>query len=381
MNSTLIIFLYWLFFCLLVLLSRNVNKYYNLLPQIIVISFVVLFFTYDGLYSDWIAYRQHYSRAFEIGNTYFEKGFDFLLYISNSLGSFYFVVLFTIFSFFLLLHAISKYNMFSKNLYFIIIISLFNVFLPSYFGGIRQCIAVNFTFLSIIYFVQIKNYKIGLIYLMLSILTHNSSVVQYVIFLSTIILYKIYQKYTMKRFVLTLLLISIIIYFIMQLFFTDFLIYMDHGRRVGNNANLTSNETKDILIVMERLFFLALNFLTLGKNKKEETIDSITIKISMLCIAGSLFYIATYSLARNLAGRMLIMYRHLDVYVLYVGMNILLAKLFPNLLINRIQAIPHQIGSRTKISQLSLLICIGYCVLKYYMTIYSTHLFDGNMPY
>lgn len=255
MNSTLIIYTYLFFLLVALLFSKYVihRKFTMLLS---VVGFSVLYFTYNGshLACDWNVYRFFWSVADEPGNSYFEKGFDFLLVLANKIGSFELVIAFTIFTFWLLIFDIKKYQLFNDLDFFIIVMSLFMGFLPLYFGALRQTISSSLIFISLI-FILYGKYKTGLIYAIISILFHKSAILQYMIALVAYFMFKIITKKDLKQ-LFTLLTFGVIVaYLLVAYFIDDIFIQMSMAHRLGNVDNFTSNETKDIFILVERLFW------------------------------------------------------------------------------------------------------------------------------
>ncbi|MBQ3688595.1 MAG: EpsG family protein [Bacteroidales bacterium] len=330
------------------------------------IGFSVLYFTYNGshLECDWNVYRFFWSIADELGNSYFEKGFDFLLVLANKIGSFEIVIAFTIFTFGLLIFDIKKYLLVNDLDFFIIVMSLFMGFLPLYFGALRQTISSSLIFISLIFILQDK-YKIGLIYAIISILFHKSAILQYMIVLVAYFMFKMITKKDLKQLFIILTFGIIAAYLLVAYFIDDIFIQMNMAHRLGNTDNVTSNETKDVFILAERLFFVLMCLVVLSKVRNKKSLKA---KLALLDISGCIFYILTYSYARNVAGRTLAFYRYLDFYLLYEGMCVCLPYLMNSMTGIRYTS---PVSVRIEKNSLALTISIFYACIKYYVTVWS----------
>lgn len=361
MNSTLVIFFYLIFLDFLVVTYKRI-KNYSFSILFLFLGFFIVFATYKGLNSDWRVYRGYFENASYLGSSDFEKGFDFLLFLSNKLGSFELIPLFALYSFFLLFIILYKEKIFGKTDYFIILFSFYCSFLPLYFGALRQAIASNFLFIFFTLFYKQK-YKKSCIFLILCILFHKSSL----LILAIYIIFRFYCYITRKMkselYIVSTILIVVVIYLLLRVTIEKLFIALNMEYRLGNNENYTSNSIKDLFILAERIVFIFLSFILL-KSKK-----SLIQYFAKIYLGGNFFYCIFYSLARNLAGRTLAFYRYLDVYFLYESIRILL----PKIVIKCSRNISY--CDKDSINKIALLLCILYSLIKYYITVIRSGVF------
>ena len=361
MNSTIIIYLYWIFFSLIFLFYKNI-KNYTFTLILLIISFFILLLSYKGLHSDWVSYRSYYNKAVAIGRTYFEKGFDFLLYIANKIGTFEVIPIFAILSFFLLFLVIWNERIFGKNNYYILVFSFYCSFLPLYFGAIRQAIASNFLFIFFVLFYK-KKYLRCLFFLILAYLFHKSSILICAIFIAFNIYSFMTRRFNYKKYIFFTLLVVVTMYVVFKATISNLFVALDMAYRLGDADNFTSNPIKDLFILAERLIFIIFSFILI----KYET-KSLNFNIRLF-LGGNFFYCIFYSLARNLAGRTLAFYRYLDIYIMYEALRIII----PRFLVLTKRKIV--IKKDSSLNNVSLLFCIFYSLIKYYVTVASSGVF------
>ena len=361
MNSTLIIYIYWIYFSVILLFYKGIKDYSFSFFLLILSSFVLLS-TYQGLHSDWVSYREFYSKATKLGMTYFEKGFDYLLYVANKIGSFEIVPIFTLLTFILLFIEIYKYTEISKNQFFILLVSFYFSFLPLYFGALRQACSSNFIYICLFLYRRKKYVRSG-ISALLSFLFHHSAILIFAIIFTYFIYCLLLRKKSKKKFIFYTLLVVVGMYLVFKVTVESLFVALDMVYRLGNADNFTSNPIKDLFILAERFVFIYFCFYLM---QRKRNFNDFIINLSL---GGNFFYCIFYSLARNLSGRTLAFFRYLDIYIMYEALITLVPKIL--YLTNK-----KSVSSNNRnISNISLLLCIFYSLIKYYVTVASSGVF------
>jgi magnesium-transporting ATPase (P-type) len=146
------------FFFLLILTGYKKIKSRNQILFLLLLIAIVVFISYNGEYSDWRAYKAYTDNCRCIECTYFEPLFDLLTYVASQTIGFKLIPLV---SFIMLFIVFIKINKFANNnlQYFILTLSIFLIFLPLYYGALRQSISFSFVLLSLLYFYDAKYFK------------------------------------------------------------------------------------------------------------------------------------------------------------------------------------------------------------------------------
>lgn len=364
MNYTSIIYILLLFSLLICSFIDNLKDNIAVL-FFLLISETVLFFTYSGLESDWVTYRYWEEQASALGNSFFEKGFDFLLFIANRTLGFNVVVIVCLFSFAFMIITLRLHTSVRVNSFFIIMISFYLGFLPLYFGALRQAIASNLIYMGL-FFLYEKKIKRSLIFFILSFLIHKSSVLILVIYFCFWIYTYVLRNISFSKYSISMTILSIIVYFFLKKVIEFVFSAYGISYMLGNADNFTSNHLKDIFILGERFVFILFDFKLL-KLTRNDISKKIFHNFALLNISGSFFFCITYSLARNIAGRTLAFFRYTDIIILYYSLEQFLNYL--------VFCGRKKLSFEKKMNDISIIICVVYSLIKYYITVRTSGVF------
>jgi len=342
-------FFYFYFLVILIFFKRIKSK--NQMLFLLFVVFLIVFIFYNGNYSDWRTYRRFVETCTCIGCTYFEPLYDLLTYISSQTVGFRlipFVSLLLLFYFFV---KLKKYIL-DSNIYFLLVVSITLIYLPLYYGALRQSIAFSILLFSLLS-LQDKKYITSFMLLLISIGFHLSSIVIYFL----VIIYFILWKISNKKFFLFIFLIlgSFIIGLFILKQLTPYLSIIDSFNPGFRNA--TPNPLKLILLPLERLTILIFALYVLFYNKNNIIIEY----LSIISIIGAVFYLVMYKFSLNTAGRVVAFFRLADIFIIYYFFKILLTK--------------NKEYITSKFNNVAIIIVILYSLIKYYFTVVSVGFF------
>lgn len=326
-----------------VLFINNIKSKYNVLYFLVIILFMVLI-GYKGEFSDWKAYREWTDACSCLGCTYFEPAYDLLTYIASQTLGFELIPIVSICIYITIIFKLSRYL--SRNDYFIAVFSITVVYLPLYFGAIRQSIAFSLLLFAFLNFYDKKLIK-GFIFALLASLFHYSSIMIIFLFLIFTGLYQMSKNIVI--FIIVTVLGSAMLYVGLLYLFE----YVGDYIYLISNDDLNAGENrglKNILLPLERVIILIMSFYILTKD------NSRYLKYMVLfAISGALFYLIMNSFSANTAGRIVAFFRLADCFVIYYFFKIILVR--------------NERQISTKLNNLAILIVLMYSIIKYYFTI------------
>lgn len=324
----------------------------NLIFFLLLINAFLVFISYQGEYSDWRAYKIYTDACNQIGCTYFEPFYDFITFIASQTIGFHLIPFFSlifIFWNFNLLKQLTKNN----TEYFVLTLSIFLVFLPLYYGALRQSISFSFLLFSLFYLYE-KRYIKSLFVAIMAIGFHLSAIVISMVFLIYYFAWKASKK-NHTLFIFLLFAIYLTGIFLMQLLVNE-LASIDSFNPGTSNATVDS--LKSLLLPIERVFILIMGLYLLYYFKESK----LFLYMGLASIAGALFYLVVYQYSLNTAGRVVAFYRLADLFVIYYFFKTVLAK-------NK-----NKINTSI-INGIALLSIAIYSFIKYYFTIVSVGFF------
>lgn len=334
-----LIYIYFLFFFALT------KKYPsdNLVSFLVLISFIVLNFTFSGKFSDWSTYNNYVENCTELNCTYFEPLFNILIYVSSVTIGFDLVKIFFLI---VLIFTINRLKVnFEKFSKWILIFSLIFSLIPLYLGAIRQAIAFCFILLAI--FENKKRFKI--IFFILGTGFHYSAL----IIIPIILLYNSFSNFFEKSY-FRIIILLLLCFFIGYFFPTE---YIPEIIKSGDYYIENSSLTKDLIIILERIIFIIISLFLIMRNNRDKTNYNKFIRLTLI---GSLVFITFYFISRNMSGRLLAFYRVSDLFVLYYFIS------------HKISTSKNYIS----ISFFSSTLLVLYSLIKFYFTIYSVGFFS-----
>lgn len=295
---------------------------------------------YAGSQSDWETYRQFVLACDQPGCTYFEPGFDRLVYIASETIGFSLIEivlwLCIVISFSCLKRIFPDINP------VVLLISLYSAYFALYLGAIRQSISSVFFLIGLTFYM--RSYKsVGSAIALSGGIFHIGGIIS-ASFLWAISLAGRLRTYGMIKRVLGVMIVTAAAYAVF-----DYL--SDSLPRLGETNIGTSYVVagalgvKDLLIALERFVFLIMASNIMTKRGDQESVLLFAFEASA--------FIIFYSLAvidRNIAGRTIAFLRVADVIVLWLGL--------------RFGVLPKAI------------IILSYVTAKQYYTIVSVGFFD-----
>lgn len=316
------------------------------------LSSLLVFIFYHGEYSDWRTYKSYVESCTCTGCTYFEPFYDFITFLASQTIGFELIPFFSLFLIFINFYLLKKYVT-NNTEYFVLTLSIFLVFLPLYYGALRQSISFSFLIFSFLCFYD-KKYIKSFLLTVIAIGFHLSAIVISLTFLIYFLIWKI-SKNNYKFFVLLLISSYFIGIYLMQLFVNEMALIDSFN---SGTQNATINGLKSLLLPAERLVVLLMGLYVLYFFKN----NRLFIYISLLSIAGALFYLVVYKFSLNTAGRVVAFYRLADLFIIYYFFKILFNK-------NK------KIIDTNNINSISIVFTIFYSIIKYYFTIVSVGFF------
>ena len=346
---------YFIFFFLFTILLffkniKNTQQWLN----IIFLSMVLILFFYKGEYSDWRTYISYANSCNCLGCTYFEFGYDFLTFIAFQTIGFYLI---PIVSLSLQYIALTKFKRLvqTKIQYVILIFSIFLVFLPLYYGALRQSISFSLILLGYIYFYQNK-YFIAVLISFIAISFHLSAIIIIFFYLLYYLFFKLLN--TNKFIIFTILSYFIGIYLMNMIF--DYIKIIESFNLGMLNTGIDSTGLKAYLLPIERIIILIMSFYLLIKTNYQ---DKFFHNVILFGIIGAIFYLVVYKFSLNTAGRTVAFFRMADIYIIYYFFKNILQKNTISIFLNE------------TINNIGILSIIFYTLLKYYFTIISVGFF------
>jgi hypothetical protein len=344
-------YLFYFFFLLILTCYKKIKSRNQILFLLLLIA-IVVFISYNGEYSDWRAYKAYTDNCRCIECTYFEPLFDLLTYVASQTIGFKLIPLV---SFIMLFIVFIKINKFANNnlQYFILTLSIFLIFLPLYYGALRQSISFSFVLLSLLYFYDAKYFK-SIFLVILAMGFHLSAIIIYLVFLIYLLIWKItYQN--LKYFIIFLIISFLAGIVLMNIFYSDMAI-IDSFNAGTRNAKV--DRLKIMLLPIERTVILVMSIYIMNFFKHDKTF----VYMALISISGALFYLVVYKYSLNTAGRITAFFRLADLFILYYFFKILFSRNKLNINTNHL-------------NNISIVLIVLYSIIKYYFTIVSVGFF------
>ncbi|MBD3842267.1 MAG: EpsG family protein [Campylobacterales bacterium] len=343
-------YIFTLFFFLVLSFYKKI-KSKNDIDFIVFFNLVIVFYLYQGEFSDWRTYRDFVNSCPSIGCTYFEPLYDFLTYFASITIGFDLIKIFSLVLIFYALKNIKKLNL-SNVEYFIAIFSIFLVFLPLYYGAVRQSISFSFLLISFTSFFLGKKY-IASFWLLGAIGFHFSALVIAPALLGMVIFWKLSNRKLLK-FCIILLSAAAALSLLMS-YFSDYMALIDSFNPGTRNAVYDPVKTTIILIERALIIMMCLTVLYYFSGSRK------IVFFSLISLTGAIFYIVVFKFSLNTAGRVTAFFRLADIFVVYYAIRLFLSGFRP-LILDRINVVA--------------LISTGFFILiKFYFTIVSVGFF------
>lgn len=279
-------------------------------------------------YDQYVAIIKHISLSTDIinsvtNNIRYEPLFVFISYSLSLLNSQNFILLFLIFSFFGVFYKIILFKRYS----YIPLLSLLLYFISFFFNSdlaqIRQSVAITFFLISIIYLEKDKK-TLSLVFIIISILFHYSSLINILVF----ILYFIYKNITIKSnfYFLFFILIISILYSLIDIKLSSYISQLMPFDVISKKITSYANSEYAMSIgfgisdIIRIITCLLIYTLIIPKKKNRDRI----LFFSFLYIFGCILYF----ILKNegiLASRLTSYYKVLDCfiipYIIYLSIN------------------------------------------------------------
>ena len=345
---------YILYFLFLIIVSGS--KKFQSESQIFLLllaTSLLVFLSYHGEYSDWRTYKSYAETCTSIGCTYFEPFYDFITFVASQTVGFYLIPFISLVLIFMNFNLIKKYTK-NNTEYFILTLSIFLVFLPLYYGALRQSRSFSFLLISFFYFFD-KKYVKSLLFVIVAIGFHLSAIVISLVFIIYFYIWKI-SKENYKNFIFLLLVSYLSGIYLMQIFANEMAMIDSFN---PGTLNATVDTTKSLLLPVERIIILIMGLYILYYFKE----DKLFLYVSLFSITGALFYLIVYQYSLNTAGRVVAFYRFADVFIIYYFFKTLFSR----------NKYPINTNNINGIAIFSILL---YSLIKYYFTIVSVGFFQ-----
>ncbi len=338
-------YFFFIWFLSISLFYKKFQSKSQTLLLMLMISIIVLII-YKGVESDWKSYKEIVLNCNQLKCTHYEPLYDLLTYISSQTIGFYLIPFFSLFLILVVFVFIRKITI-NKTQYFIITLSIFFVYLPLYYGALRQSISFSFILISFYYFFKRKYYK-AMLYTLISIGFHLSALIIIPLYLLYLVIWIIFKR----NFLLFIILIIVSFFagFILMTIFFDW--FASIPKFNPGTLEATVDPVKLIILPVERIVLLLMSLYVLHSFRNNKLFEY----ISLLSITGALFYLVVYKFSLNTAGRTIAFFRLADVFVIYYFFKVLLSKNKRNI-------------NTFRINRIAILAIIFYSVIKYYFTI------------
>jgi len=344
----------YVFYILFLIIVSGFKKFKSK-AQIFFLLFInsfIVFISYQGEYSDWRTYKSYAETCTHIGCTYFEPFYDILTFIASQTTGFYLIPFVSLVLIFINFSILKKYTN-NNTEYFILTLSIFLVFLPLYYGALRQSISFSFLLISFFYFFE-KRYIKSFLIAIIALGFHLSALVISSVFLIYFFVWKISKK-NYKFFIFLLFLSYLSGVFLMQIFANEMAMIDSFN---PGNRNAIVDTTKSVLLPIERIFILIMSLYLLYYFKDKK----LFLYMCLSSITGALFYLVVYKFSLNTAGRVVAFYRLSDLFIIYYFFKIIFAK-------NKYAI------NTSNINGIAVLSIASYSLIKFYFTIVSVGFF------
>jgi hypothetical protein len=330
------------------------------LSFITVIGIATLITVYEGTNSDWRTYREFVELCDDLRCTYFEPGYNLLTFVSSQTIGFTLIKLLLILCFVASIAVAARAES-SPFLLTLVVASLAIATLPLMLGAIRQALTLPLL-LWAAFLMQKHRHPTALLAVVAAASLHYSAL--FVGFWYYIFWYFLARKpkqpplSTAVLFTISLCLITYT--FLYQLTNSALGDTIWLVARVGETANDRVTEGglgRDLTILSERLLFTTLALVLYIRHM---ALLSNTERVFLLMhVAGTAFFVATFFLDRNIAGRTMATFRMADVLVIVITIASLIN------------------GRLRKLSMpIALFVALLFVVSKSYMTIATVGFFD-----
>lgn len=307
---------------LLRVVGRPVRVPMTLQITLLALPVVVVLVMFVGENSDWAAYRQLVESCVHFGCTYFEPGFDAIMFFSASIGGFGFLkillVLAFIASLLLILQLIGRALPVSFQ-YTALVVSV----LPLMLGAIRQSLGLPFFLYAILLLHRGKTFKSFVVAVVGSSI-HYSIGIAWLFAYLILVVTDWGRRFSSRRGVhLILLAISALlaITIFVDLSYIQALDFpilsrlgMTHYGTIYVDVD-AGGETRDLLITLERVILTLLAVVLMCRVGKLERF------IGTLVIVGNLIFFLFVDIDRNIAGRMLAYFRIFDILAISLAIS------------------------------------------------------------
>lgn len=329
----------------------NVLKNHKAVILFTILVLVVTYLFYEGRYSDWRSYRAFVEACDGFRCTYFEPSYDSLTFLAKRTIGFPLIQLVSLFGFLFSINHLKK--ILSPSLLLIFSASALVIYLPLYFGALRQSISFSILLVAIVQHLR-GNWFSGLLCCLLASSFHFSSAPIYLYGISFVELGKV--GIARQRFgMIFVAVIFFLIYGAIWLSYPSIAKFdsFNPGTQAANYDSL-----KLSIIILERLIMVAISLYVL----KRCQIDRITTGLILLTLAGAIFYISMFSFSLNTAGRVTAFFRISDLFVIYLAIKMATSR-------------KRQLRDINRLSDVAIIGILPFMAVKFYFTIYSVGFF------
>lgn len=244
---------------------------------------------YQGSSSDWSVYQRFVLACGQLGCTYFEPGFDLLVFAASKFGGFWLLRVTLIFCAILSIFAISR--LLSESLRIGCLI-FFSTLFPLYLGAIRQAIAATLVFCAAAYVRRLPGI---FVFCCAAISIHLSAFVAFFL-------------YALKRFQGEKLLVAMA--FLLLFYF--FNVSASLGRTGLSDAFVQTSfsEFKERFVLAERIAVALVCLYLVRSYRKKKIVWRI-----LVVYWGLSWFALFYEIDRNMAGRMAVYFRVFEMAV------------------------------------------------------------------